>query len=176
MAGPPSTGIMPLTASRRLDMVALPQDPDHLVDIGEFQLWLELQAAALRCRGDRPGPAAGELVEGGFARLWFDRPGRRTFYANERGGVRAACPACHAPMAGELSRWLRQSRILELPEPLQCPRCAAACGPTELCYSPPAAWARVAVIFADIGGAGPGPALDLSPLFGAWRWILRRPL
>ncbi|RME26658.1 MAG: hypothetical protein D6798_06285, partial [Deltaproteobacteria bacterium] len=96
-----------------------------------------------------PGPRADQLVAGGFSTLWVDLPGQRTLYANQLGGVRVACPACGRPLAREFGRAVERWRTGG-DGAVTCPACGLQRPVTALPLRPPGAFARVALVLADV--------------------------
>lgn len=124
----------------------MPSDPER-----SPPTWKALSADLLRNgvidEDGAPGPRADDLVEGGFARVRLDLPGRRTLYANGQGGFRVRCPAggvVTAAWSRAASAWREGG-----PAVLACPACGADHAFEALDYAPPAAYGPFAVVIAD---------------------------
>lgn len=171
---------MPL-ASHLLDLVVVPADPSAAVDeAAVLALLLGWQARGYLVPGRAPlrfgsGPRAGDLVEGGFASLWLDRPEGLALYANQQGGFQVPCPTCGGPLArpyGQAVQALRAGRE----QPVACPACGDAFPPQALALRPPGYLARGALIFADAGSDRlVDPARrELAGVLGGVRLVARR--
>lgn len=103
-----------------------------------------------------PGPSADRWVDGGFARLRVDDPGRTTLYANRQGGFRVQCPVDGSNIADSFARQVTAWRSGG-PRALTCPACGAAHALEEVAAQPPLAFADLAVVTADADAPTPTP-------------------
>ena len=101
--------------------------------------------------GVKPGTTASELVEGGFALLRVDRPGRELLYGNRQGGFRVRCPTCSENLVQQFGTALGSDGWV------MCPTCELKTDPRALAFEPPVAFGRLAVEVRDVG------APELSP-------------
>jgi len=134
--------------SHRLDLLVVPADPEAEIERAAFERLLESWEATGWIEGDGPGPAVGELLPGGFARVWRDDPGRVVLYANQQGGFRVQCPDTEAiisPAFGAaLVAWKHgEQRVLD------CPGCGEPHALEDCELRPHGAFGRGAVVFAD---------------------------
>lgn len=162
-------------ASHRLDLALVPTEAARPPDRAAWEALLaRWRAEGLLVEG-RPGPRADALIPGGFARLWLDEPGRLTLYANQQGGYSARCPSCEALLTAAFSAALQRWREGG-PDQLRCPACGLALPLARATLAPPGAFARFAVILADVSALEPEPdALRaLEAALGPLRRILRR--
>ena len=158
---------MPLP-SHRVELVFV---PDSLTREPDAEAFAVVQAQ-WRAAGLLDG---GGLVIGGFGRVWLDRPGRLTLYANQQGGYHVRCGVTGGNLArlfsAAVQRW-REGAAREL----RCPHCGQRHPLEEVVLSPPGAFARGGVVFTDVGGlelaAGVGAALER--VLGDWREVIRR--
>lgn len=100
----------------------------------------------------RPGPQAGRLGIGDFARLHLDRPPAPTLYANRLGGFQVRCPETGAPLVADFSRAMGRWRAGG-DRSLDCPSCEHTHLLDDLSFRPPAAIGPWAVVAADVGSA-----------------------
>ena len=144
-------------ASHRLDLALVPADltrelPEHAVDalLGAWRArgWLRLDGG--------PGPEADALIEGGFKRLWVDRPARLSLYANQQGGFHVSCPSTGGEVAAAFGRATQAWREGGA-RALDCPSCGARHALEDMALSPPGAFGRWALILGDCA------ALHLRP-------------
>lgn len=151
--------------SHRIDVLAVPADPERSVGQDDFE--------TLKARW-----AAGEpddLVAGGFRRVWLDLPGRMVLYANQQGGFRVRCPKGGDEIARAFEAahraWRRGGERI-----LPCPGCGQAHPFDVLEFAPPAAFGRCAVVFADAASISLSDhALsDLQALLGEVKVVVRR--
>ena len=158
-------------ASHRLDVLLVPTDPDRAGDAAAFAA----VEAAWRCAGHLTAAGRGALVPGGFARLWFDAPGRVTLFANQQGGFRVTCPTQATNIAVAFSAAVESWRAGG-PRALTCPACGARHPLEDATLAPPGAFARYAVVFADARSADPTPEARgaLEAALGPLRVIARR--
>jgi hypothetical protein len=96
-------------------------------------------------QGVKPGPTAGELVEGGFAMMRVDRPGRELLYGNRQGGFHVRCPTCSENLVRQFSKALGSNSAVE------CPACELKSDPRRLAFEPPVAFGSLAVEVRDVG-------------------------
>lgn len=95
--------------------------------------------------GMKPGPRAEDLVDGGFAMLRVDRPGRIVVYGNRQGGYRVRCPGCGANQVPAFSAALPTlSRV-------RCEACEREHPIRGLRYEPPVAFGALCVELRDVG-------------------------
>jgi len=122
------------------------------------------------------GPHAEAWVEGGFARIYVDDPGRETLYANRLGGFRVRCPETGANVvpafASAMSAW-REGGVRRI-EP--CPACGGGHDLAELELQPPGAFGRWAWVVADVATASlrPEAVAVLHETLGPGAWVRRR--
>jgi hypothetical protein len=159
-------------ASRRLDLLVLPKDVDQPLDesavSGLFEGW------GVDIRGH--SPQASSLVEGGCKRIWLDQPGRLWLYGNQAGGFRVRCPTKGDNISAAFGRAHRAWKDGS-PRTFDCTVCGAV-HPLEAChFEPPAAFARWAVVFSDVGAPvlSAGTEAQLMAVLGPIQLIGRRP-
>jgi len=158
-------------ASHRLDLLVVPTDPhtplDEAVTARLFDGW------GLDHNGRSENLE--RFVDGGCNRIWMDRPGRLWLYGNQLGGFRVQCPETNVLVSAEFGRAHRAWKA-GAQRALACP-----CGsdhPLEACiFSPPAAFATWAIVFADIDGTSLTPLAksSIQEAIGPYRVLTRRP-
>jgi hypothetical protein len=136
--------------SHRLDLVLVPHDGP--IERGEEALSLLVAHGVIDATG-APGPRAGALGVGHFARVRLDRPvsdGSPTLYANRTGGFRVRCPDTGGNLVPAFSRALSERRAGHGSASLTCPHCGASHPLDRLDFAPPAAFGHWALEVADI--------------------------
>ena len=133
---------MPQRPTHRLNLYLVPQgstaDPESL--LSALVEWGVLE-------GMKPGPQATEFVEGGFALLRVDRPGRELVYGNRQGGFRVRCPDCDANMVAAFGA--ARANDAEV----TCDACGATRDHRALNFLPDVAFGELAVELRDVGAA-----------------------
>lgn len=164
--------------SPRLDLLLVPARPEELWRPSRVEGLLRRWQARGWLLGEglrrAPGPEVDALLPGGFQVLWLDQPGAEVLYANQQGGFQVLCPRCGASRVAEFQRALPARRRGE-DSRLDCP-CGFSGGVTELLFRPDAAFARVALVFADARSLEPTAAArgELEQVLGTTRAVLRR--
>jgi hypothetical protein len=162
---------VPARPVRHLDLLLVPALTGALSDDVVSKL-----AVRGVCTSDgRPGPLAGSLVQGGFGRLTVDRPKRTVLYANQQGGFRVFCPACHELATASFVRALEAWRSGG-GRNMVCAACARSSDLDALDFRPPAALGDAALIIEDAAtGWLTADALSLvTSIMGAVRVVGRR--
>jgi hypothetical protein len=159
-------------ASRRIDLLVLPPDPDQPLDETAVSTLFRTWGVDDRGHVDHPE----RLMAGGFKRVWVDRPGRVWLYGNQVGGFRVLCPETRENISGAFGRahraWKAGSE-----RTVDCPACGSVHALEGCEFVPPAAFARWALIFSDASSAVLTPEAEdqLTQALGKTRVILRRP-
>ena len=131
---------MPQRPTHRLNLYLVPQggtaDPEAL--LSALADWGVLA-------GMKPGPRAEEFVDGGFALLRVDRPGRELLYGNRQGGFRVRCPDCGANLVAAFSE--ARAKDAEV----TCDACGGTRDHRALTFLPDVAFGELAVELRDVG-------------------------
>jgi hypothetical protein len=151
--------------SHRLNLLLVPEDPERELDEAALAQALDSLNASGRLDGDRPGPAADELVRGGFKLIRVDRPLEATLYGNRQGGFYVRCPSCGDNVAHLVGPALRRWRAGQ-GRGLGCSGCEAGLDLARLDYAPPAAAGRFALELRDVGSPELNPLPELSQALG----------
>lgn len=154
----------------RLDLLWLPDDPDRALHVDAF--------AALEAEWAGGGAfvwGANNLPLGASA-VRLDDPGRIAFYGNQMGGFRVSCPETGGNLVPQfvaaMGAWRRGEGWT-----MACPACGAAHRLPDLVFRPQAAFARGAILFADVQTTEVPPdlAAALDRVTGPSLRVLRRP-
>jgi len=162
-------------ASHRLDLVLVPTDPERAPPVRVWPALRDAWTARGWLRECRPGPASEALIRGGFERIWISLPGKSTLYANEQGGYRVSCPRCARPLSSEFAAAHERYKAGG-PRELRCPGCETSLALEDLRFAPDAAFARFAIVLADVKSLDLEPAAkaEIEAGFGSLRNVLRR--
>ncbi len=161
--------------THRIDLLVVPAVPDeHPIkrfDAAQSVLTARLVTAA---RG-APGDCAGLWIRGGFSRWRLDDPGRVTLYANRQGGFRVRCPVQGASVVPAFSKAVTAWRAGGARE-MRCSGCGSRHPLEALDFAPPAAFARLALVFsnAEDGALTDQGARWCAELLGPHRVVVRR--
>lgn len=153
----------------------VPQVPDAEIDWSQVDQLFERWERAGFVDGDAPGPNATQLIEGGFQRLWCERPKRVRLFGNQQGGFYTHCPKTGDNIAAAFQRALLDWRTGG-ERALRCPSCAQPHALEDLEFRPMVAFARGAVVFGDVETTELADTTleSLEGVLGSPRVILRR--
>ena len=125
--------------------------------------------------GERPGPRVEHLIQGGMIRLWLDRPGGISLFANHQGGYRVHCPHCGQCVTPAfvpvLELWRRGGR-----REMDCPYCDSRASLERLDFKPDAGFASWALVLSSVESLAIEGARrkEAESALGTLRPILRR--
>ena len=138
---------MPPRPGHRLDLYLVPDEGRPLPDALESVL-----AGAGWAEGRAAGPAAGEVVRGGYRGVRLDRPPGERLYANGQGGFRVFCPE-----TGDNIVPAFQAAVIAWRDggarTLACPACGATHDLVHLSFAPAATFGRGAIVLLDVAEA-----------------------
>jgi len=159
-------------ASHRLDLLVVASQPSQMVDEERVKALFHGWNVNELGQSDH----LDQVIEGGCARVWLDRPGRTILYANLSGGFRAQCAGCGHNLAGPFGVAYRAWK-LGASRSLVCPGCGSDQPLETVVLKPPGAFSPWAIVFSDVESTtlNVEAQQEIEAAVGDYRVILRRP-